>query len=282
MRTFHATQLRTVYLVVVLLLIGGPSCHKKQVAEMKEVLSLRLEHTPVHDHIGPGGQTIKTDVISNLELKEEGTNLFYRKKGEDFISLLMTPSGKENEYTAVIPFQPKGTTVEYYIQASSVTGMPVTLPQGAIETGKSYALTFKGHVPVGLSVVQFGCVLIGLFLILVAGYWALLFLKRGEKLKALSKAVLGGAVFLFLGGIPLHIVVKYQTLGSAWEGIPVGTDRTDSLTLLLLLFWVGVLGLFKGTLFRGGEEKNVVSNRTFAALVLAGAILTVIVFLVPS
>ena len=278
----HVRQLRTVSLIVILFLMGGLSCQKLQVAEKKEVLSLRLQHTPVHDHIGPGGQQIRATIISTLGSKEVQAELTYWRKGEEFIHLPMTPTDKENEYRAVIPQQPKATIVEYYIKATSITGAYVTLPKGSIETGESYTLTFKGHVPPGLSVVQFLCILIGLFLLLVAGYWAFLFLKKGEKLNSLSKAALGGTVFLFLGGIPLYIVIKFQALGTAWSGIPLGTDRTDSLMLLLILYWIGVLISFKGTLFQKGEGKNFVSNRTFATLVLTGAILTVIISLISS
>ena len=281
-------QRRCAYRVGMLLLgliflaVGGLSCQKVQVSEKKEVLSIRLEHKPVHDHVGKGGQEIRALLISNLGLKEGGIKLLYTLKGEKLNTLPMTPTERENEYTAVIPHQPRGTTVEYSIHARSVTGTPVTLPKNALDTGESYLLTFKGYVSPVLTVIQLSCVLIGLFLILVAGYWVHLFLKNGEKLNAIAKAALGGTTFLFFGGIPLHIIVKYQALGIAWSGIPVGTDKTDSLTLLLILFWVGVLILFKGTLFQGGGGRNYVSDKTFATLVLVGAILTIVVFLVPG
>ena len=185
MRTFSPVRIWIVFLNVVLLTVGGLSCQKRHVAEKKEVLSLRLEHIPVNEHIGPGGQEIRATVVSNLEMKEGGTRLFYREEKRDFISLLMTPTEHEHEYSAVIPNHKKGTTVEYYIQARTAAGTPVTLPKGAIETGRSYSLIFKGDVPLGLSMIHYGCVLVGLFLILVAGYWALLFLKKGKKTESL-------------------------------------------------------------------------------------------------
>ena len=282
MNTHFFSVARLTLLSVLILTVIGLGCHKKQIAEQKEVLTLRLEHTPVGEHPGPGGQEIRARIISSLELKEGGVKLFYKKKGGDFLSLPMTPKGQEDEYSAAIPAHPIGTRIFYYIQVSSVTGTPLTLPKNAIASGRTYAFTFKGQVSPVLYVLHFSCVLIGLLLILLAGYWAFLFIKRGEKLDALAKATLAGSIFLFLGGIPLHMAVKYQSLGKIWEGLPIGANRTDSLTLLLVLFWAGVLLLFKGTLFQKEKEKNIVSDKTFAFIVLAGAILTVIVFLIPN
>ncbi|UCE17810.1 MAG: hypothetical protein JSV84_13165 [Gemmatimonadota bacterium] len=267
---------------VCLLTMLGLSCHKTQIAEQKEVLTLRLEHTPVREHAGPGGQEIRARIISSLDLKEGGVKLFYKEKGGDFLSLPMTSMDQADEYSAVIPSHSTGTRICYYIQVSSVTGTPLTLPKNAITSGKTYAFTFKGQVSPFLYVLHFCSVLIGLLLILLAGYWAYLFLKRGEKLEALTKVTLAGAILLLLGGIPLHMAVKYQSLGKIWEGLPIGTDRTDSLTLLLVLFWMGVLFLFKGTFFQKEKEKNFVSDKTFALIVLIGALLTVIVFLIPN
>jgi hypothetical protein len=282
MRIRTSKRARSFCLGLLLLTAVFINCSRTQVAEYKEMLSLRLEHTPVQEHVGPEGPMIRATIISSFDLDEGGTMVMYRKRGKDFASIPMMPTVLENEYVASLPQQPRGTQVEYYIQVRSITGATITLPQKAIQTGASYLLTFQGRVPPVLSAVHFGCVLIGLFLILVAGYWAILYLKSGNKLPGLAKATLAGTIFLFIGGIPLHIIVKYQTLGSVWEGIPIGTDRTDTLTLFLILVWVVVLTLFKGTLIQGEEEKNIVSNRTFATLVLIGAIATVIIFLLPS
>ncbi|MFQ6091199.1 MAG: hypothetical protein ACE5OR_00700 [bacterium] len=281
MRRLYTRRLRPALLSVIFLAMGGLSCQKPQVAEKRELLSLRLEHKPVHEHIGPGGQQIRAKIISSPELEEGEAKIFYRKGRDDFISLPMTLTGQENEYVAVIPHQPRGTTVRYYIQASSITGTQVTLPKDALETGESYELTFKGRASLALLGLHVGGMIGGLLLLLLAGYWASLFLRKGERLNALAKAAFGGTVFFFLGGIPLGIAVEYQVYGTVWTGIPVGTDVTDSKTLILVLYWIGVLLLFKGTLFQRGEGKNLVSDRTFAWAVLIGAILTVIAFLIP-
>lgn len=282
MDAFSASVVRLSFLTACIVTAMGLGCQKTQRVEKKEVLTLQLEHTPVDEHVGSGGQEIRATIISSLELNEDGVKLFYKEKGGDFLSLPMVSTTQENEYAATIPHHQKGTTIRYYIQASSVAGTPITLPVKAITTGETYALTFKGHVSPLLYVLQFGCVLIGLLLILMAGYWAFLFLKRGEKLKHVVKATLAGTIFLLVGGIPLHIAVKFQTFGKIWEGLPVGTDRTDSLTLLLILFWIAVLLLFKGTLFHGEDEKNLVPDTTFAFIVFIGTIVTVIVFLIPN
>lgn len=282
MRMRSSNHMRSFLFCLLLLSAVFINCDRTHVAEYKEMLSLRLEHTPVYEHIGSEGAKIRVVIISSFELDEGGTLVMFRREGEDFVSTPMIRTVLENQYVASIPPQPRGTQVEYYIQVRSITGATITLPKNAIQKGTTYPFTYKGEVPPVITAIHFGVVLIGLFLILIAGYWTLLFFKTGVKLQTVAKAVLAGTIFLFLGGIPLHIIVKYQTLGSAWEGIPIGTNRTDSLTLLLILFWVVVVTLFKGTLFQGEKEKNIVSDRTFAALVLIGAIFTIIVFLLPG
>jgi hypothetical protein len=273
---------RSLYLSLVLLSATFSGCQRTQVAEYREVLSLRLEHTPVAKHVGPGEAKIRALLVSSFDLDDEGIRVVYRIQGEDFQSVVMGPGGQDNEYIGSIPAQPRGTQVEYYIQVRSLTGSTITLPKKAIQTGAAFPLTFTGNVPLAISFIHRGSILIGLILILTAGYMAFLYLKTRKRIRILATLSLAGTIFLFMGGIPLHIMVNYQTLGSVWEGIPVGTNRTDSLTLLLLTFWIVVMTLFKGTLFQGEEEKNIVSARTFARLVLIGALFTLIVFLLPG
>ena len=282
MGTLSTGRTLLIFFSSVCLAVGGLSCRKSQVAEKKEMLSLRLEHTPVDEHIGPGGQEIRVKVVSSLDLKEGEPKVFYRKKEGDFSAIAMTLSGEEDEYVATIPHHPKGTTVLYYIRASAVTGAAVTLPKDAVSKEESYALTFKDSASPILFALYLGCMLVGLFLLLVAGYWALLFLRRGEKLAALAKAALGGTILVFLGGIPFAVAVHYQIYGALWGNIPRGMAMTDVRVIPLIVLWVGTLVVFRGTLFQNDEGKNVVSDKTFASLVLGMAIVTAIVFLAPK
>jgi len=282
MRSQFSHHVRIVSVSLLLLAAGFVGCSKTRVAEYKETLSLRLEHTPVKKHTGEEKAKIRATIISSFDLDGGGTRLVYREEGGDFVSVPMTSTVLDNEYVAELPSKSKGTRIEYYLQVRSLTGATITLPEDAIQTGACFTLTYQGYVPRVLSVLHFGSILVGMFLILLAGYWAYFYRKTGNRLPAIAKVVLAGTILLFAGGIPLHILVKFQSSGSVWEGIPIGTDRTDTVTLFLVLLWIVISLLFKGTLFYGEKEKNIVSDRTFANLVLGGTVVTIIVFLLPG
>jgi hypothetical protein len=68
-------------------------------------------------------------------LKADKTLLKWRIDGKGkWHSIRMTTSKSHNDYFAEIPYLPAGSEVEYFVEASSISGkretMPVTAPVG--------------------------------------------------------------------------------------------------------------------------------------------------------
>jgi hypothetical protein len=63
--------------------------------------------------------------------------------------------------------------------------------------------------------------------------------------------------------------------------VPIGWDITDNKTLVILLYWLIMLFLMKGTIFEKDERLNLLKPKSLATFTLLGVILTILLYLVP-
>lgn len=256
-------------------------CGPREVKKV-ERLETRLTHEAKKEHVGKGDALIEAKVESTARLPQGAVKLNY-KIGERWFSFPMREGTEKGIYQAEIPHQKKGTVVSYFIEVTTVTGDKITLPERALEGDEKnyYHLVFKGRVPSALKGVHIGLMLGGLVLILISGGLAYRFIKRGGDITGCLYTAFTGAILLFLGGFPIGVINEKLTYGTFWEGWPLGRDVTDTKTEVLLLYWILALLPMKNTIFKKIGARNWISDKTFAYLVIIGAILTIMFYLIP-
>lgn len=134
----------------------------------------------------------------------------------------------DDELQAVLPTQPVGGKLQYYITVD----------------GKDYLadepvqIRFRNDVPASILVPH---ILFMFAAMLFAIYTLLLVITRKEYSKWLKITV--GT--LFVGGFILGPLVQHVAFGPWWTGFPFGTDLTDNKTLISFLFFAAALATLK-------------------------------------
>jgi len=267
---------RWIVIIDILGIFGG--CKKKEVAEVRETLSLRIEHIPITEHIGPGEQEVMAKVETSQGITPEGVKLYYKVKDGNYQSIVMKPFGSPGYYSASIPFYPRGTEIFYYLEVTDIRGLKAFLPSDLM---KPYPFTFKGKVTGIFLHAHIGSMFLALALWLLSAYYAFRSLRFREEVSKVVKMATIALVLFFLGGFPLGWIVAYQAFGQPWTGFPLGFNITDNKTLLIFLYWLVTLFLVKDTLFSKETPKNLISGRAFSILVLIGTISTIIIYFIP-
>jgi hypothetical protein len=183
-----------------------------------------------------------------------GYLVFNRFKSNDTItSVLMERNG--NELIAELPGQPAAGKIQYYIKLTKDLSF-INIPE------KPLIIRFKGYVP--------GWILLLHIIIIFA---AMLFSTRsgleviGKNCKP-KNYVIWTVILFVIGGIILGPIVQKYAFGDYWTGFPLGTDLTDTKTIIGLLGWV--IALFV-----------VLKGKPPRLWVLGAAILMLVIYLIP-
>lgn len=256
--------------------------------ELGRLGKILVEHLPVKEHIGEGGALIFVRLRGKMPTDSTLVRLFYRVEegggpppsgGQgSFQSIPLTIMGKSR--WAVIPPQPRGTKVSYYLEARDRASYRLTLPAQA-DAGQLYRVRFKGHAPIPLLLGHIGTMFSGALLFLVGAIFSADYLRTGRRFERISKSVTWGTLLIFIGGFPLGMAMGYAVFGKPWTGLPIGGDVTDTKTLIVFIYWLLAVLLLKGTIFQGGRGKDWVSHKTFAWLTILGTVLTALIYLIP-
>ena len=134
----------------------------------------------------------------------------------------------DNEWQAVLPVQPVGGKLQYYI---TVDGKDYPADEPPI-------IRFRNEVPAGILIPH---ILLMFAAMLFAVYTFLLVATRNTYKRWLWITV--GT--LFVGGFIFGPFVQHAAFGPWWAGFPYGTDLTDNKTLISFLFFVAALVTLK-------------------------------------
>jgi len=273
--------------VLTVILLGIARHISIRVPELTEVTSdgIKLSHTTVTEKVGAGEVEIIATLTTPETADKYSLNLFYKiGKGEgEYSSLRMQPDeGKANQFSAVIPSQPKGKRAYYYLSLSDSQGKRIlTLPDKLDLLNNPFLIKFKGKVPpyvIGPHVLLMFASVFFVFLVL---FTSLEILWGKDSLRQLSVYSLWATILSFIGGVPLGILVTNLTFGEIWGGFPVFTDITDSKTSILIFYWIIFLILIKGSAFGKDKAKNLLPDKTLAWFGILGYILTLGIYLIP-
>ncbi len=168
-----------------------------------------------------------------------------------------TPMTNENGVlTAFLPHQPPAGKLDYRVILQTA-GREVVLPSAG-----PVVVRFKGNVPTGILVIH---VLVIFGAMLLSTRTALEILAPDPQLLSYTRWTVG---LLFVGGLILGPIVQKYSFDAYWTGWPVGTDLTDNKTAVALLAWVTALIVQR----RGRNPRT---------WIIAAAIITIVVFLIP-
>jgi len=243
---------------------------------------IRIEHTTVVGKVGGGDVDIHAKISTPESFENYQINLVYRIGQGGFISSPMQPK-KENpgSFSGVIPSQPMRTKVYYYISVRGSEKNELTSPDRVNRLNRPFMIKFKGRVSPAVLIAHAIAMFVGIFFVFMVLFYDIDLLRGKDVLQDVGNLSLLATFFIFLGGMPLGWWVTYQTLGILWEGIPVGSDITDSKTLIIFLYWLILLYLMKGTILKRNSKLNVVGDKLVGVFVLMGVILTLLLYLIP-
>lgn len=184
---------------------------------------------------------------------------------------------ESNKFAGLIPGLEKGKRTYYYIETTDAAGHTLRLPKT-----EYLVLRWVGDTPRLLLYVHIFFMAVALVFLIHALYYALYQLTLEKKNELLYKSIFWGTVCFFIAGFPLGWWIANIAYGIAWGGVPFGWDITDNKTLITFIYWAAIMVLLKGNPFRLVDSKKyLISDRAFSILTIIGAIITLVVFLIP-
>lgn len=200
-------------------------------------------------------ETTSGAVVSVPAARPEGSLVWRRyPTAEPFAAIPLAAAG--DSLTATLPAQPPAGKVEYYVELHGV-GDTLRLPER-----EAAVLRYRGPVDVAVLLPH----VLMMFLAMLVAVRAALGAAAGRTEPALAWLALIGFT---IGGLVLGPIVQKQAFGAYWTGFPYGGDLTDNKTLVMWLAWaVACLAPLRWP-------------RSRRPLVLAAAVVTLVVYLIP-
>lgn len=238
-----------------------------------------IDHDAIYRHSIEDDPEVTAWVTTPADTSSFQLKLLYRNESDT--SHLVKPMnlvvGSYDLHAAILPHLFKGQSYYYHLELTGSDGRLITrIPE---EPGREICLYFEGTPGLILWAVHIG------LMYLAAMYGFLSFfdavtLHRGErKLGKLSHKVLMVAFFLLFGGLVAGALVSRSRFDYFWGGWPIGANQAHSMIELLIIYWLVLPVLFKGTLFRFKPEKNIVSAAGAVVLTLIGVLFMIAVYL---
>lgn len=265
----------TIFVALIFLMFLNLSCQKVEREKKVEKLETKIEFNPIDEYRGEGDVKFEAQIESNIG--QPRARLYFQiNDAPNYRDLELK---EDNLYVCEIPNQEKGSIVTYYLEVTTTTGSKIFFPDNA-EEGEVYTLIFKGEYNKFLWIVHVVLTIASIILFVIAAYFAFKHIKSGYPIpKTLWFAIVAFLLF-FIGIFPIGMIIEYQVYGTVWDGWPFGNDFTNTKAFILFIYWLATLFMMKNSIFKK-EEKNLITDRVFASLVIIGTIITVALFIVP-
>jgi len=154
--------------------------------------------------------------------------------------------------TAQLPHQPPAGKLQYTLY----------LTDGKQTFSASTVIRFRGDVPAPVLILHIACMFIGMLLSARTG------LEMFTKEPIYKKLTYLTFIVITIGGMILGPLVLNYAFNEIWTGFPFGGDITDNKTLVAFLAW----GTAAVAVWKSPNPKR---------YILAAAIITLLVFLIP-
>lgn len=206
----------------------------------------------------PRSAEISTDCKVGLGVANPDISgrLQYKRFKTDDAWTEVSMTREKDQLVGYLPRQPMAGKLAYQVILAG-QGQEVSL-----SGEKPVIIRFKGVVPAAVLVGHVLVIFLAMLLSTRAGLAAL------DRKSNPRKFVIWTAALLFAGGFILGPIMQKYAFGAWWTGFPLGSDLTDSKTLIAMVGWV--VALAAG---RGGKPAR--------GWVLAASILMLVVFLIP-
>ena len=182
------------------------------------------------------------------------------------------------------PYSP-GKKLDYYFRAELPDSTVLaTFPENAESDGETLPFRFEGIPSAWVVILQQGFMVAALFTASLVMFSAFGLTANTPAIKLFGKQVLWTTVFMILGAGLFHIVLaRVVHDGLGWGGWPIGEfNFGDTLTEIVIVYWIALNLLLRGSTFGSGESGNIISVGTARMLGIAGYVLVVVIFVVPQ
>lgn len=196
--------------------------------------------------------------------------------GYDSASFSPKP-GTLDRYVAVVPRLVQGDDYEYFILLRSIDG-PLQLRLPA-DSSESIRLAFEGKPDLVVWALHIALMYFAALYAFLALFNSLALRISELNLRKLSRKVFVTGLLMLIGSLFAGSLVSLSRFGYLWGGWPFGNDRAQTFIGLLILYWLGLTVIFRGTIFGYKPEKNLVSNTGALVLTLLGVLFMIIVYL---
>jgi hypothetical protein len=277
-RARYGARYRWLAVALALVVAAGASCGKKQVTEEAKQRWVRIAHAPIEEADAGGETPIQADITAGPAGSEIKAFIFYRSKGRPFqvAEMRLLEPGR---YFGAIPPQVRGDKLEYYIEARTSSEIVVRVP--AKQKAEGFVVSIEGKANRYLLGAHIAVIFVALFFYIFAGFLSYQALQHRRSLLYIPRVAFLGTAAFFIASIPLGMAVAYQTYGKPWTGFPVGDDLTDNKSLAILIYWAVCAVLYRGSLWRKDPSHDFLPMVTLPYVHLAGAAITVVLFILP-
>jgi hypothetical protein len=254
---------------------------------------ITMTHTAAFVHAGEDSSPLFSVRVEGA-IAPEAFNVVLRYKpvlkekfsfSESFVRLEM-PLGDEavDDYDVYLPQYPRGDRIVYYIEVEDTSGAVLaTLPENGGPKGELLPFQFRGIPQEWTVIARTSCMFAALLAATLALLAALGLKRQPETVNFLGKATLWATMLLLSGGVVFEVVLARAVFGGlGWGGWPIGEfDFAQTRTEVVLLFWMALIILLKGSAFTGRAVGNLVSTGTARLLTLVGYVLMLTLYLIP-
>ncbi len=238
-----------------------------------------VDHDAIYRHSADDDPEVTAWVTTPADTSSYRLELFYRNETDTgyLVKPMGQVAGSYDLHATTIPRLLKGQSYYYHLELTTSEGRLITrIPE---EPGREIRLYFEGAPGLVLWAVQ----VVLMYLASMYGFLSFfdaVTLHRGErKLGKLSHKVFMVALFLLCGGLITGALVSRSRFGYLWGGWPIGANQAQTMIEILIIYWLALPVLFKGTLFRFIPEKNIVSATGAVILTLIGVLFMIAVYL---
>ncbi len=196
-----------------------------------------------------------------------GGGLVYRR------DLLSQGTGKKFEYSIRL-VAPKDSTMADTVLA--------TIPEENISDPSAVlSVLFAGTPPRKILIARLAVMFAAFLLMLLAMLSSLAHPKDPGAFVRAGRLAFIGLLLLLVGVLLLGTKIGLATNGHAWSGAPLGTNLSDSVSAILMLFWLVVVLVLRRQIFKGASSEDLIGRR-IQYLFIAGVVLAVITALIPD
>ncbi len=238
-----------------------------------------IDHTSAGKYSRSGDPEIEAWVAGPDDSVKFTLLLNYRSGGSGAYSQLALTRNAEtlDRYSTTLPRLGRGEFYEYYIELlTDDNRMALRLPAS---DNLQITLLFEGSPSLMVWGAHVGVMFIAAMYAFLALFNSFGLHSYEKNLKKLSRKVFITGVLMLLGTVLIGTFVSYIRFGYYWGGWPFGDNRSQTYIELLILYWLGLTVLFRGTIFGFKPEKNFVSVPGAIVLTLVGVLFMVVVYL---